>query len=55
MQDDSPVIIDNGSFTIKTGLVSEDMPHAVFPNLIGYPKYSSHIMGLIPTKNHYFA
>ena len=52
MQGDSPVIIDNGTFSIKTGLVSEEVPTANVPNLIGYLKYPANLMCLISPKDY---
>ncbi len=40
MQENSPIIIDNGSFTIKAGFLGQDVPQALIPNMIGYPKHS---------------
>lgn len=35
----TPVIIDNGSGLCKCGFSNQDKPAAVFPALIGRPKY----------------
>ena len=39
------VIIDSGSGYTKAGLSSELDPSAVFPTIVGYPKYYSGITG----------
>ena len=35
----TPVIIDNGSGLCKCGFAGQDLPTAVFPSLVGKPKY----------------
>jgi actin-related protein len=32
------IVLDNGA-NIKVGFAGEDKPHAVFPSVIGRPKY----------------
>ena len=39
------IIIDNGSGYIKAGLSGEEWSRTVFPTCIGYPKYSSGMVG----------
>ena len=39
------IIIDNGSGFIKSGFSGEEGPRAVFPTIVGYPKYSSGMIG----------
>lgn len=34
-----PVVIDNGSGTIKAGFAGEHVPKCIFPNLVGRPKH----------------
>lgn len=34
-----PVVIDNGSGTIKAGFAGGQVPKSVFPNLVGRPKH----------------
>lgn len=53
MQEDSPVIIDNGTFSIKSGFVSDECPKEDVPNLIGYLKYPATHMCLISAKDYY--
>ena len=36
--DVTPVIIDNGSDTIKAGFAGDDAPRAVFPSIYGEPR-----------------
>lgn len=40
------IIIDNGSGTIKCGVAGEDLPLAIFPNVIARPKYKQAMVGL---------
>ena len=35
------IVIDNGSGYIKAGLAGEELPKAIFPTMIGYPKNTS--------------
>ncbi|KAI6180778.1 Arp-1 [Aphelenchoides besseyi] len=35
-----PVVIDNGSGSIKAGIAGEEKPRVLFPNYIGRPKYT---------------
>ena len=39
------IIIDNGSGYIKAGFSGEEGPRAVFPSIVGYPKYNSDNLG----------
>ena len=41
----TPVIIDNGSGFCKCGLASNEYPTAVFPNMVGRPKYEEVMSG----------
>lgn len=34
-----PVVIDNGSGTIKAGFAGEDLPKCFFPSFVGRPKH----------------
>lgn len=40
-----PVVIDNGSGMCKAGISGEDAPRAVFPAVIGVPKYAQAVHG----------
>eukprot|EP01133_Synstelium_polycarpum_P015020 gene15020-17764_t len=39
-----PVVIDNGSSTVKVGFAGQDQPSKIIPSLIGNPKYKK-VMG----------
>ncbi|VDP84554.1 unnamed protein product [Echinostoma caproni] len=39
MSSDVPIVLDNGTGTIKAGLASECVPRACVPNIIGRPRY----------------
>ena len=41
----SPIVIDNGSGSIKAGFAGEDKPKVIFPNYVGRPKYNA----ILPT------
>ena len=43
MSEEQTVIIDNGSGSIKAGFAGEDAPRAVYPSLVGMPKYQGFI------------
>ena len=40
-----PIIIDTGTCYTKAGLGGEEGPRAVFPSVVGYPKYASGMVG----------
>lgn len=46
MDDPSAIIIDNGSGMCKAGLAGEDAPRAVFPSIMGRPKYQEVMHGM---------
>jgi actin-related protein len=46
------VVIDNGSGMCKAGFAGDDAPRAVFPSLIGRPKYQGFF--LTTKKKFYF-
>ena len=46
MDNIEPVVIDNGSGMCKAGLAGEDAPRAVFPSVIGRPKYQPIMVGM---------
>ena len=46
------IIIDNGSSYIKAGITGEGLPRGVFDTCVGYPKYSSGMIG--GDKKEYF-
>ena len=37
------LVIDNGSGMCKAGFAGEDAPRAVYPSLVGMPKYQGFI------------
>ncbi|KZO93513.1 actin-like protein [Calocera viscosa TUFC12733] len=42
-----PVVIDNGSGTIKAGFAGDDHPKCYFPSFVGRPKYTRVLAGAI--------
>ena len=50
--ENSIVIIDNGSGMIKAGLAGEEGPSATFPSIVGRPKNASAMQG-VTQKNEY--
>eukprot|EP01066_Platyproteum_vivax_P008594 Platyproteum_vivax@DN3630_c0_g1_i1.p1 len=40
-----PVVIDNGSGTMKAGFAGDDMPRCVFPSFVGRPKHKRVMAG----------
>ena len=38
-EDVSAVVLDNGSGMVKAGFAGDDAPRAVFPALVGRPRY----------------
>ena len=49
MSDVQPIIIDNGSGTIKAGFAGDDKPSCVFPTLVGKPRQTGVVIGMNPT------
>lgn len=47
-----PVVIDNGSGMVKAGFAGEDAPRAVFPAIVGRPRYNN-VMAGMGTKESY--
>lgn len=43
--DSNSIVIDNGSGIVKAGFAGDDAPRAVFPSLIGKPKYENIMTG----------
>ena len=41
-----PVVIDNGSGMVKAGVAGEDAPRAVFPAVVGRPRYNVVMPGI---------
>ncbi|CAF3034914.1 unnamed protein product [Rotaria socialis] len=42
----NPIVIDNGSGMVKAGFGGEDAPRAVFPALVGRPRYNAVMAGM---------
>ncbi|RPA98580.1 Actin/actin-like protein [Choiromyces venosus 120613-1] len=42
-----PVVIDNGSGTIKAGFAGEDLPKCFFPSFVGRPKHTRVLAGAL--------
>jgi actin-related protein len=42
----NPVVIDNGSGMVKAGFAGEDAPRAVFPAVVGRPRYNAVMAGM---------
>ncbi|XP_063683246.1 uncharacterized protein LOC134817839 [Bolinopsis microptera] len=41
-----PLVIDNGSGMVKAGFGGDDAPRAVFPSIVGRPKYKGTMVGM---------
>lgn len=46
MTEEQTIVIDNGSSMIKAGFAGEDVPRAVFPNIVSRPKHFSAMQGV---------
>ena len=44
------IVCDNGSGMCKAGFAGDDAPRAVFPSIIGRPKYTGAMVGMGDTK-----
>jgi actin len=42
MHPDVPVVIDNGSATVKAGFAGDDLPRDTFPSIVGRPRPNQH-------------
>ena len=42
----NPIVIDNGSGMVKAGFAGEDAPRAVFPAIVGRPRYNAVMAGM---------
>ena len=51
-EDVAALVIDNGSGMVKAGFAGDDAPRAVFPSIIGRPKYEAIMTGM-GKKNRY--
>ena len=46
MADIEPLVVDNGSGMVKAGFGGDDAPRAVFPSIVGRPKYHAAMVGM---------
>jgi len=46
-ESEKTIIIDNGSGMVKAGFAGEEAPRAVFPSIVGRPKGSSAMQGVM--------
>jgi actin beta/gamma 1 len=45
-EDTAPLVIDNGSGTIKAGFAGDDAPRVVFPSIVGIPRHQGIMVGM---------
>jgi len=45
-EEQTSLVVDNGSGMVKAGFASEDAPRSVFPSLIGRPKHQQAMIGM---------
>lgn len=43
----APIVIDNGSGTIRAGFAGEDLPKCYFPSFVGRPKHTRVLAGAL--------
>jgi len=46
MSENSAIVIDNGSGMCKAGFAGDDAPRAVFPSIVGRPRYQGIMVGM---------
>ncbi|XP_051145416.1 actin-2-like [Andrographis paniculata] len=46
MDDILPIVCDNGTGMVKAGFAGDDAPRAVFPSVVGVPKYTGVMVGM---------
>ncbi|KAG8368737.1 hypothetical protein BUALT_Bualt15G0077100 [Buddleja alternifolia] len=46
VDDIQPIVCDNGTGMVKAGFAGDDAPRAVFPSIIGIPKYHGVMVGM---------
>ncbi|KAJ5073813.1 hypothetical protein M0811_08377 [Anaeramoeba ignava] len=51
-EENEPIVIENGSFSIKAGFGGDDAPRAVFPTIVGKPRHYG-IMAGMDSKDYY--
>jgi len=44
--DSAPLVVDNGSGMVKAGFAGDDAPRAVFPSIVGRPRYQGIMAGM---------
>jgi actin-related protein len=45
-EEQTPLVIDNGSGMVKAGFAGDDAPRAVFPSIVGRPKHTGVMVGM---------
>jgi actin-related protein len=45
-EEQTPVVIDNGSGMVKAGFAGDDAPRAVFPSIVGRPRHKGVMVGM---------
>lgn len=43
----APIVLDNGSGTIRAGFAGEDLPKCYFPSFVGRPKHTRVLAGAL--------
>ncbi|KAG8389815.1 hypothetical protein BUALT_Bualt01G0017700 [Buddleja alternifolia] len=52
-EDIRPLVVDNGTGTVKAGFAGDVTPRAVFPSIVGHPRHSGVMIGLEEGKDAY--
>ena len=45
-EEETPLVIDNGSGMVKAGFAGDDAPRSVFPSIVGRPRHQNVMMGM---------
>ncbi len=45
-EEQSALVVDNGSGMVKAGFAGDDAPRAVFPSIVGRPKHPNIMVGM---------
>lgn len=48
------LVVDNGSGMCKAGFAGDDAPRAVFPSIVGRPRYQVTLSSIIIINNYQF-
>ncbi|XP_029965799.1 uncharacterized protein LOC115401659 isoform X2 [Salarias fasciatus] len=48
----TPIVLDTGSGLMKAGFANQDLPHVVFPTIIGTPKYEEIMSGRLERETY---